>query len=242
MVREFLAVLVAVCAVQTVVPAASPLGPPVAQLEQRQFRAGFDYAYSEADVDYEGTVGGTATEGTFRDFESNAVLTNIGYGVSDSWEVYALLGMADGDIEEFDFDSDFEFSGGFGTKLSLHRQGDISWGGLFQMLWFQPEGEMTISGTVRNADVDAYLLQTAVGPCYHGDGFRLYGGPVFYYVDGKVEFDTGGGSDSVDFDEDPGVGAYGGAEIDLGDGCCLLVEYQGADDIEVIGASLQWRF
>jgi opacity protein-like surface antigen len=124
------------------------IGTPTAELEQGQWNVGFNYMYSNMDLDK------TKLTGSWQDFALNGTPTNngtmsseaeindvkiqryygtIGYGITDSWEAYIQLGLADvkaeaelpsGDFDELDgganFDNDFAY--GWGTRYTFHEQ------------------------------------------------------------------------------------------------------------------------
>ncbi|MBN2455232.1 MAG: outer membrane beta-barrel protein [Sedimentisphaerales bacterium] len=208
--------------------AAAPMGPPTAGLKTGQFRVGVDYGYMEGDIDTKvGEVDG---------FESNTILANLGYGITDEIDIYGLIGASDGDVDEFD--SSYEPAYGFGVKATLARDENVSWGVVYQMLWVNPKDD--ISGV--DVEIDAYDIKAAVGPSYNANGLKLYGGPMLYYIDGEIEASIGGLSGDADIDQDVQIGVYAGLAIDLAENMSLMGEYQYTHDVETIGASLYWKF
>ena len=105
------------------------MGPPKATLEQGKFSVGFDYSYSDVEIELSG-YGYKWNE----DVESNSLLGTFGYGIVDNCEIFARLGFTDVKSDVFDvldFDSDFEFSYGFGTKVTFAESDALSWGSIF---------------------------------------------------------------------------------------------------------------
>ena len=208
--------------------ASSPLGPPVAGLNKGQFRVGVDYGSMKGDID--------TKLGEVKDFESNTVLANLGYGISDNVEVYGLIGGSDGDVDSFD--SGFEPAYGFGVKATITEEQNLSWGLVYQMLWVNPEDK--ISGV--DVEVNAYDIKAAIGPSYNADGFHIYGGPMLHYIAGDIDGSIGGLSAKADIDQDVQIGGYVGLGLDLAENMVLMGEYQYTHDVETIGVSLCLKF
>jgi len=257
--------------------AIAPLGSPTAGLEQGQKRAAFEYGYGKADLETgkikvttwgDMTIGGahsvTGPGVTLKDVESNAFLANIGYGATDNWEVYALLGMANiqidkvGTAKELGADGDYGFGYGFGTKYTFRKEDSLSWGAMFQMDWASSEASGTVTGDFfgtnvevakTDVEIDYYEIVIAVGPTYEmNEQLRIYGGPFFFMLDGEYDMKlTGkGGEDgfkmSFDLEEASQFGGYVGAEYDLAENAPLFVELQFTGDSWGLGAGIGWKF
>jgi len=202
-----------------------PMGPPMAGLEQSQMSVGFDFSWSEMNVEIEGE--------TFDDVESLAYLANLGYGIADNWEAFIRLGLAGiRDIGEsgVDFEGDNQFAYGFGTKVTFAESDPLTWGGLFQMDWTKTEDS--------DAEIDYYQIQVAVGPTYQMEGMSLYGGPFLHFVDG--EGDSPGGT--FDLEQESMFGGYVGAQFDIAENASCHVEYQLTGDASGIGVGVVWKF
>jgi hypothetical protein len=211
-------------------PALSPLGPPTAGLKQSQFGVAFEYAYGDSDLEVEGE--------SLDDVESNAFLAQLGYGLTDDWEIYFSLGVADAEFEEsgIRFDGGYEFAYGFGTKFTFIKEEPLSWGVLYEMGWRSSEDE--VFGI--DVDFDYYDITIAVGPTWQmAEGVRIYGGPFLYFLDGDIDV---GGIVSGDVEEDSSVGGYIGAELYLNPSTCWYGEFQFTGDITVFGTGISWKF
>ena len=151
--------------------------------------------------------------------------------------------MANGDFE--DFDGDYGFAYGFGTKATFAKNDNVSWGALFQMGWTKSEDTYTDTdfgfGTV-DLEADFYEMQIAVGPTYEMQGWRIYGGPFLYFLDGDLDFKAVGVSGSFDLEEESQFGGYVGAEFDLAENCLLYVEGQFTSDAYTVGTGIGWKF
>jgi opacity protein-like surface antigen len=207
------------------------LGPPVAGLVEKQWSIGVDYGFMDGDIDTKDIGEG--------DFESNTILANIGYGLTDRVEIYGLIGASDGEIDDDlglgdDFDSGYEAAYGFGVKVTLAEQDSISWGAVYQMLWVNPEDKV---GVV-DVEIEAFDIKAAFGPSYNANGIHIFGGPMLYYIDGDIDTDIG----DTDIDQDAQFGGYVGVAVDLGTNMSLSGEYQYTHDVETIGASWRLRF
>ncbi|MCX5637445.1 MAG: hypothetical protein NTX52_07105 [Planctomycetota bacterium] len=212
-------VFMVVCLCASAALAFDPMGPPTAGLKKGEFRVGFDYAYSEMDLKFNGgkvtatgaggTISAKVPSLTIKDFEMNKAYANIGYGIADNWEAFIRLGGADADfkVDGFKYNGDFGFAYGFGTKATFFEQPDLKWGGLFQMNWAQSDfDKLSGSGTITEPDgtphtysgtetseIDLYEIQIAAGPTWTPtQGVSIYGGPFLHFVSGEFDYkDTG---------------------------------------------------
>ncbi len=224
--------------------ALGPLGPPTASLKQGQWGVAAEYAFSDSDVEVEGV--------TLEGLESNVFLGQIGYGISDVWELYGLAGAADHDsdnLEPLSFGYDFAY--GFGTKYTLIKDETLSWGVLFEMGWKQGDDDASVDltdwgyGADEDVDVelDYYEIFIAIGPTWKmSDCLSLYGGPFFYMLDGDVDADLVSESISLDMEEESSFGGYVGLQWDMSPNTCLYGEFQFTGDMTVYGGGFGWKF
>jgi len=220
----------------------SPLGKPTAGLMQGQWRLGGEYGYGDMDIDVDGTVSGLSISGTIDGLNANAFGGRIGYGLTDDWELYALVGAANAEVDFFDGGYDFAY--GAGTKWTFAKGETLSWGALFQIDWFSSDDSGIVYGEDYNIDFDVYEIVVAVGPTYKmNDNFRIYGGPLFYTLEG--DFDIKSSSlpldASFDLQIDPQVGGYVGAQIDLDSNAELFVDFVFTSDMSMVGGGISWK-
>jgi hypothetical protein len=169
----------------------------------------------------------------FEDVKTNVYYATLGYGLTNNWEVYGRLGIADlkGRVSfaEYDFEWGANFDNdvvwGVGTRLTFHERNRIRWGVTAQMNWIdtsadREETSIEYGRIKRTLDLSAYDLLVAVGPTVDMGGWELYGGPFFYMFDGDVDYmetwtGDGGGWEkgSSEVDEDSNFGGYIGAAI-----------------------------
>lgn len=231
---------------------AAPLGPPTAGLEQDQISAGFAYAHSEGDfkADWDTEVLGRTD---IKDFESDAYLFRLGWGAADDLEISALIGAADAsaDIEGSNLNGDYALSGGFGLKYTFLKQGRLSFGFLYQILWGRVEDsflfDLSPFGGSPSALVDGRFRWrervVAVGPTYEMEKLQIYGALAAFRFDGNIEmkfqgFELADG----DVDEDSQFGGYLGAQLELGGNKFLHLDYQLSGDASVLGFGLTGKF
>jgi hypothetical protein len=240
--------------------AISPVGPPKAGLETGQWSIGLDYAYSEIDFDIDWDYPGLP-DSKARNVKSNVFTSKFGYGVNSNFEIYGLLGMTDsgGNVSDdgglidgkLNFDSDYEFYGGFGTKLTLLEDEQVSWGLVYQMSFWEAEdnrlGLVDLTGygygieTVA-ADVDMFDILLAIGPTFEMGNWRVYGAPILYYCNGDIELETLG-VNFLDGDINETLfGGYIGAEIDLAENSSVYAEYMLTEDSWLFGTGINWKF
>ncbi|MHC4073561.1 MAG: hypothetical protein ACYSW0_11005 [Planctomycetota bacterium] len=278
--------LVVVGACSSVVLALPPMGPPKAMVGQDQWTVGLGFSHSEMDLQTHGT--GREDQGIgflpaaydkhqIEDLTSNIVLGSLGFGVSDSWDVFLNVGAADADDEITEtlpngavgnqysgLDSSHDFAWGFGTRMTFWRDGDVTWGGLLQILWQNPDGSITLDpgsplfdpfgGNNKlsgDADLDFWELQIAVGPTLELDNFRVYGGPFLHFVEGDVDIDVTGTDDvpstwrvisSQEIREESRFGAYAGAQWLVAENTTANVELQFTADAWAFGLGAIWKF
>jgi hypothetical protein len=274
-------VFMIVIVTNSAVLALTPMGPPKAMLGQDRWDIGVEYSYQTMDLEATGkdtniehipSLYITTRKGKYEinDFKSNVILGRLGYGISDSWDAFVRLGAVDGqcDLEQTfpdsarheykDFDGSFGLAWGFGTRATFWQDEKLSWGGLFQMTWMEPDdssissiispGNLHYSGT---ADIDIREVQIAVGPTWQiEDNVRIYGGPFLHYVDGDLDIsgeivDPGVGVEmksSGDLEEKSQFGGYVGANFDVDENTSCFIEYQLTDDAWAFGLGAARRF
>ncbi|MHC4566495.1 MAG: hypothetical protein ACYTE3_12135, partial [Planctomycetota bacterium] len=129
-------VVIVVSLSSSVALALPPMGPPKAMVGMDQWTVGLGYSYGEMDLEANGK--GQEDQGfgfapisldkhDIENLTTNMVLASLGFGVSDSWDVFISVGGADAtdDITEelasgpdgnkyTGLDSSFEFAYGIG--------------------------------------------------------------------------------------------------------------------------------
>lgn len=206
------------------------MGPPKAGLEQGQFGVGLNYTTGEMDLEFD-LIGGFPTE--TEEVESDMLLVDLGYGINDQWEGFVRLGVAKFEMDGWDGGNEFAY--GFGTRVTITEQDAITWGGLFQIVWF--EGDDTILGA--DVDVDAYEIQIAIGPTYEAENVRIYGGPFLHLLDGDLDVEALG---SADIEQESEIGLYVGGQFDLAENTAASVEVQFTADAWAIAGGVGYRF
>ena len=226
--------------------ATAPLGPPGTSLMQGQFGIALEYAHSNSDF----KVTFANEKATIKGVRSNVVLAQPSYGLTDNWQIYALLGAAD--LKEGSMNANFEFAYGFGTKVNFSEDPNTntSWGLLFELGWRKASdtGRLDLSGvTLPNAaydiDIKYYEITIALGPTWDiSESTRLYGGPFFHVLEGEADVDRSGVDATIDLDEKTMLGAYIGAEHDLCPDTTVYAEFQFSGNMMVLGTGIGWRF
>lgn len=195
-----------------------PYGVPMSTLEHGQWA--WDLSYSQEEKDLMGCIGFVETysywegegwgdpdfyswEECFRlmDFELDAALASIEYGLCDNWDIYCRLGMAkaQGNIawrswsrdlpywykESADFDWGFAWQ--VGTNFTICQNGPWTWGGRMQFGQADPDsdswiyrydyGEGYYEHETCSADIELYEALAYIGPTYQpSDTWLLYSG------------------------------------------------------------------
>ena len=251
--------------------ALAPMGPPRATLKEGQLAVGFDYGRQEMDLQTYGeiqetTVGWSETYSHVKykinGLTSNMFLGNLSYGMLNNWDIYGRLGVADIECDEImrifadnstpnryqGLDSTYGFAWSFGTKATFGRDGDVVWGGLFQITRSNPDvsninllGDPNFTG---EAEIDYYEIQLAVGPTLQLDDISIYGGPFVHFVRGDLDI-TGRTEDSFgivsteisahDIMEESQFGGYVGVNLNATDNASVYAEYQFTSDAWAFG-------
>ncbi len=280
-------VIVGVC--NSVVSALPLMGPPRALIGQDQWNVGLGYSYSQMDLEASGKSREDAGVGSWelipwqgskhdiKDLTSNLVLGQIGYGVSESLDVFLCLGVSDAqdDMKEIlmsgglpggeyrGLDCGFGFAWGLGARATFWQDGDVTWGGLLQVIWENPrDGDVSYnpdlveapdypSRMTGDAELELREIQVAVGPTVQLEGFSVYGGPFLHFVDGDVDLsvsgiDSFGALDRVELSEDieqeSELGFYVGLEGEADAETSWYAEYRITGDAWGIGIGAVRRF
>lgn len=253
------------------------LGTPTAELEKGQWSAGFSYTYIDMDLDtikatekWQESIGGVADGGKDKfkldmgDVKTQRYYATIGYGVADWCEVFVQLGFADvkgklrsaddpdDEWDGFNFDNDFAW--GLGTRITFYEQNNIRWGTSVQMNWLDTSWDDKESGATwtekEQIDFETFDLLIAVGPTVDMGGWKLYGGPFYYYLSGDLDF-KGAWADppdwerwkgSGDLEADSNFGGFVGAEFPLTGNCDMTTELSFTGDSWAIGTGVVWKF
>jgi len=247
------------------------VGPPTAELKKGQWSGGFNYSYSSQDLEKKNVKWAWFDDGVledsgvnkvkFKDVKTQMYYGNIGYGVEDWWQVYIQLGVADVKAnvkpyendyydEEFGANFDNDFIWGWGTKVTFAKQDKVDWGATVQMNWLDTEwsekgsdsGEGFSESWKDTIDLKAHDLLVAAGPTVDMGGWKLYGGPFFYYLSGDFKGkEVGSGSDeggdftwlgkaSGDLRAENNFGGYIGTQFEIAKNWNFTVEYGTTGD------------
>jgi opacity protein-like surface antigen len=273
----FIVCLIVVCLSGSVVVALPPMGPPKALLGQDRWDIGIEYSHQTMDldadckvteIDADDVIPPREYKHNINDLKSNIIMARAGYGINDNWDAFLRLGLADAkcDIEYIypdnatpdkykGFDGNFGLAWGFGTKATFWQGEELSWGGLFQITWLEPDdssiklsGDPEFSG---KAEIDIWEVQIAAGPTWRlVDSVCLYGGPFLHYVNGDLDYSgqtVDMGSEirveaSGDIEEKSQFGGYVGAQLDVDVNTSCFIECQLTGDAWGIGIGAARRF
>jgi hypothetical protein len=218
------------------------LGTPTAELKAGQWSAGFDYTYSTQDLDknkMKGSEDGVpyTYKTKNKDFDMNRYYGILSYGVTEDWEVNIKLGIADvksrykadeAGAEWLGTNFDNDFAWGWGTKYTFCKQDKVAWGVSAQMNWI--DTQVTYKGVDDDGpykdqlDMETWDLFVAVGPTVDMGGWKLYGGPFYYFLDGDLDVkgfygDGDGGTinykETGDIEAKDNWGGFIGAQVDV---------------------------
>ncbi|MFC1634515.1 hypothetical protein ACFL5Z_06695 [Planctomycetota bacterium] len=218
--------------------AIAPMGPPVAGLVEGQYAVGLGYAISDMTVELSGPTFGTGDAEL--DVENTMYYGCLGYGISNDWNVYVALGMADAEIDADsgdDFDGGADFGFAVGTKRTLHDNGtDTKWGTVFQYSTGETDDKVGVTSSYANQhlsgvspgtlEYDWYEIQLALGPAIQvNEDVCVYGGPFLHFVEADLRHKAGGFVAEVEIEQAWELGGYIGALINLGSSASLSLEF-----------------
>jgi hypothetical protein len=251
--------------------AMSTMGPPSASLKQAQFRVGADYSYNKMDLKFSDgeyveyldgfyDISGPQSNLKLKDVKVNTVYANLGYGVTDYFEVFLRLGGTNASFggttfwdSGEDFDSDTDFAIGGGVKATFYEEGRLKIGGLIQTDWSEWDGAIRPRDWPVADDTvtfDLTQVQIAAGLSYKlTEMVSIYGGPFLHFVYGDWQdiysYVDGGlitAKNTWTVEEDASFGAYIGTQIDLAENSIFLLEYQHTSAADAFGASVAVKF
>ena len=182
-----------------------------------------------------------------KDLKTQRYYGTSGYGIDDWWELNLSLGIADvKDTSKIDeagaqwFGINFanDFAWGWGTKITFARQDKVNWGVAVQMNWLDTSRSDTFSNGShlydRTMNLSTYDMLVAVGPTVDMGGWKLYGGPFYYFLNGDLDekytrYDSGVlraiNKESGDISEKDNFGGYIGAQFELAKNLGMTVEF-----------------
>jgi hypothetical protein len=275
-------VLIAVGMSSSAVFALPPMGPPRGLLGENQWAVGVEYAHGETDLeaygraqddpDGLGWLDPTYSKHRIENLTSNMFFGRLGYGISDNWDVFVRLGASearddmterrvDGSTpnEYTGLDCSYGFAWGLGTRATFWRDGDLTWGGLFQITWESPDdGDVNLRPSdgdpgllTGDAELDLREIQIATGPTLQLEDLIVYGGPFLNFVEGDLDISVSGLDStpllnrlrlSQDVREESQFGGYAGAHLNLRKNTSCYIEYQTTSDAWGIGIGVMRRF
>jgi len=259
----------------SVVMALPPMGPPRAMVGQDRWAVDVGVSHSKMDLeafgearedpDGAGWLPKSYAKHKIEDLTSNMLLGRLSYGAYDTVDVFVCLGLSDAQddmTEELATGGDGnKYTGlecshglayGVGARATFWQEGNIVWGGLFQILWHNPsDGDIDLAPTdgdpaklSGDVELDLQEIQVAVGPTVNLDGFSVYGGPFLHFVTGDLDIDASGTDSfsavnrvdlSQDIREESEFGVFVGAQGEWDKDTGWFAEFQMTGDAWGIG-------
>jgi hypothetical protein len=215
------------------------MGPPTTDIRGGQFGLGLDWSHSQFDIRSNDLDLDTAAN-----VEANVYFTRLLFGIADGAEISGLVGLSD--IEESEEDglrSTNDVTWGAGLKLNFIESGSFGLGAAFQFTSLEGDDETAVGPFIAEGDLDAYLLELAVGASYKLHHVSLYGGPFVHFITGDFEGRVAGLREVIDVEqEESKLGGYVGVSAELAADTSVSLEYQFTDDSYGIGVGIVHRF
>ena len=245
MTKKLVLVMGLLCFIGSTAIAIDFMGPPTAELKEGQWDIGFIYSRTERDLEISG-LGVKIT----KEVETNRYYANIGYGLTDYWELGIKLGAADAEEDSLGLDFATDFAWSWNTKITFASDENVDWGALFQMSWFETDdsGVYNLTGlgmgaaTAAKMELDISEIHIAIGPTLKREGWKLYGGPFVYLVDGDLDATVAGAKFGLDVEEDSAFGGYVGASFDVAENTNLAIEFAAVSNGWGLSTGIFWEF
>ncbi|UCC96839.1 MAG: hypothetical protein JSW66_13455 [Phycisphaerales bacterium] len=274
--------LIVVGACSSVVSALPAMGPPRALVGQDQYAVGLGYSHSQMDLeafgraredpDGGGWLPASYSKHRIEDYTTNLILGRLDYGATQDLDVFLCLGFSDAqdDMSEeratgsqgneySGLDCDFGFAWGLGARATFWQEGDVTWGGLAQVIWENPdEGDIRVTPTdgdpsrlTGDAELELWEVQIAAGPTVQLEGFCVYGGPFLHFVRGDLDASLSGTDSfaainrielSQDIRQESELGFYAGVQGDASESTSWYAEYRITGDAWGVGVGAVRRF
>ena len=259
-----------------------PMGPPKALVGQDRWAVDLGVSHSKMDLQAFGTARedpdgagwrpASFADHRIEDYTSNMLLGRICYGAYDTVDVFVCLGLSDAQDDMTEelatgadgnkytgLDSGHGFAYGLGARATFWQEGDLTWGGLIQILWENPgDGDIDLTPTdgdptklTGDAELDLQEIQVAVGGSVQMDGFSVYGGPFLHFVTGDLDVDAIGTDSfsavnrvdlSADIREESEFGIFAGAQGEVDQDTAWFLEFQITGDAWGIGLGGERKF
>ena len=230
--------------------ALDPMGPPAAGLEQGQYSLGLEYSYTDMDIDR--LLPSWSSGDPELDIEMNKVYFRYGYGITDAWEAFLRLGVADLDYSRearFTWEGDgTDFAVGGGVKATFYETDRLTLGALGQISWTNVDGDRQ-NDNDQQGDFETELieLQLAAGATYTPvERVSVYAGPFLHHIDGHhTTKDDGFGGDNTNthsIETNSAFGGYAGVLVRILDNITVTAEYMTTGDADGAGVSAIWKF
>ncbi len=211
--RRIMAALgsVIVTLITSVATATTPMGTPIARVEEGRWAVGVEYGYGQTDLQAYGTYETALSGGSpvttielleIQELRINTVLGSLAYGVCDNWDLFLRLGVADAQDDvvpsstgRFNYGGGSGLAWGIGTRATFCQWGPWSFGGLMQVTWLDP-GKSDFSSpdpdtagmlSVGSADLNMWQTQVGLAAVYQIDTLHFWAGPFMQFVEGGLE-------------------------------------------------------
>ena len=222
------------------------IGPSDAELLKGHWEFGADYTKGEIGLDFDASSGSGANfDADETDIET--ISARIGYGLTDSFEMFTRLGYAQFDDSENRRDLNTDgYNCGLGFKTTVDEYYLLKFGIQAQVNWLDTNGDWTRSTRTGDADVKMAQIFIAGSANYQlADNWFMYGGPFLYLEKGEMKYDEKSPSTSIsekyDIDNQSFFGGYVGFQVHLPAALKLNLEYQITPSDSVFALSLVWR-
>ena len=192
----------------------------------------------------------------------NKIYLRLSIVPTDDCELFLRFGGAKADVDKnsnvnnlgYIFgESDNSFSVGCGTKITINKSDNASWGFIAQLSGVDITDFDKFSGIILGTPItvspEAEVLeaQFAIGPTVKlADNAAIYGGAMFHILDGEAKFKGKVGKASVTFGttdlEQNSFGGYVGMGLQIAENSNLNFEYQATGDSYAFGAGMVFKF
>ncbi len=191
----------------------APVGPSTAVLNGTRMGVFAEYGQADADV---------AFKGAGKDnFDFQTAFAGFAVALTERWDFYVRVGASQ--AETTGFQGGWNVAWGLGTRATLLKWNDFSWGIMAQFTnvvsrvdaveEFLVNGTPTLLAAEDELNLGEYVFAT--GPTWRQGPLSLYGGLLVRYADGEFEMIAGRLENQFDVDAQWDVGGYVGGQWTL---------------------------
>lgn len=242
MVRKWAVAMMLVVAMTSCTWAVGMLGAPKATMEPGKMAVGGSWSTTDQAI----TLTGNGIQLAVHDIESADWLGNLYFGLHENATVSFSFGGSTVDRDNVWEDTSDGLILGGGVNLTLWQKGELSIGAVGRIEVQESDSEKLIPIWCRYmlASLDASWMETVVGLGMNLDlgGLSLYGGPMYYSLDGSMDVKYFGPFVQRYDLNAADTGVFAGGSLEVLKNVKLMAEWMATSDMNSLGAGALIEF